>query len=69
MDTKTVERLKKAQATYVAKRDEACMNGMGGASRISEKKLAGGFRISYNGRVWKDDVLVVEADGTLAVAS
>lgn len=52
--------LKEATAEYQKARDASGE----GSSKFKDGHLSTGERISYNGRVWRGDQLVLEADGT-----
>lgn len=61
--TPLMDALRASQVGFIAMRDALESKGLGGASRIPERKLIGGYRVSYNGRVWKGETLILEADG------
>lgn len=55
--TVRVETLEEASAVYERLREESGE----GASTFPDGRITGGYRISYNGRVWRNGIVVCES--------
>jgi hypothetical protein len=67
-DTSLIDSLRKAQRAYIERRQQidAQGPGFGGSRQIGDAQALPGldYRISYNGRVWLGEQLILFADGS-----